>query len=106
MFDVSPNSVFDVVYELGDLWSESDELQSEGSSHLNSTWWRMTERDPMESNESFVNSAWQSMPTHTVSMSMFMMIVGMAVMALLRSYGMKIREKKLMNTEEAAYGAI
>jgi len=106
MFDVSPNSVFDVVYELGDLWSESDELQSECSSHLNSTWWRMTERDPMESNESFVNSAWQSMPTHTVSMSMIMMMIGMAVMALLRSYGMRIREKKLMNTEEAAYGAI
>jgi len=107
MYDVSPNTIFDIVYEVGDLWSDSDELQAMCADHLNSSWWRFTDSDTMETKESFLNSAWQSVPTHTVSMAaMAMVVIAMAVIALLTRCGVRMREKKLMNTEEATYGAI
>jgi len=48
MYDMSPNRGFGLVYELGEFWSANDELQSVCADHLNSTWWRMAESDPME----------------------------------------------------------
>ena len=112
MFDMSPNSPFNIVYELGDFWTDNDKLREECAYSLNSSWWRIAEDDPMETEtkKSFMNSAWQSLPSNTTSVSAIMvMVIAIAVMALLRSCELRMRKKKvaeLMDGDEAAYGAI
>merc|ERR550525_555622 len=39
MFDISPNSPWNVVYELGEFWHENEELMGMCSDNMNSTWW-------------------------------------------------------------------
>merc|ERR550525_1817860 len=49
MFDISPNSPWNVVYELGEFWHENEELMGMCSDNMNSTWWHDEEtlRDSM-----------------------------------------------------------
>ena len=39
MYDISPNTEFQVVYELGEFWSENKRLKSMCADNLNLTWW-------------------------------------------------------------------
>ena len=45
MYDISPNTRFQVVYELGEFWSENTELKSMCADNLNLTWWSVTVTD-------------------------------------------------------------
>merc|ERR1712087_696221 len=40
MFDMSSNTNWDVVYQLGDFWHQNEELQAVCGDALNGTWWR------------------------------------------------------------------
>ena len=63
-----------------------------------------------DTKKSFTNSAWQSLPSNTTSVSAIMvMVIAIAVMALLRNCELRMRQKKvaeLMDGDDAAYGAI
>ena len=50
MYDISPNRGFNIVYELGEFWSENEELQTACSDHLNSTWWKVDGASSSQSN--------------------------------------------------------
>merc|ERR1719356_1780507 len=39
MYDISPNTEFQVVYELGEFWSENTKLRSMCADNLNLSWW-------------------------------------------------------------------
>merc|ERR1711941_31329 len=48
MYDISPNSQFNIVYELGDFWTENDELAMMCGQSLNLSWWRLPAVDGVE----------------------------------------------------------
>merc|ERR1712176_1681257 len=91
VYDMSPNSQFNIVYELGDFWTDNDELKSMCAENLNLSWWRVPAVDRMESGmEEFisnhgVHSASAKAFFSTMSLSaMILMVIAVSVMALLR----------------------
>merc|ERR1712154_118782 len=45
MYDISPNTQWGVVYELGDFWNLNPDLQGACVDSLNDTWWVDTEEE-------------------------------------------------------------
>merc|ERR1719419_339436 len=45
MYDLSPNTAFGVVYELGQFWSGNEALKGMCADNLNATWWSVEETD-------------------------------------------------------------
>merc|ERR1712241_405178 len=83
MYDVSPNSQFNLVYELGDFWTDNDELKTMCAHNLNLSWWRLPE---VERTEEFVSDHGVQFNSKMSLSAMILMVIVVAVMALLRLY--------------------
>ena len=112
MYDVSPNTLFGVVYELGDFWNDNSELISTCSDSLNSTWWSDADGgSETESSAQFVSdhvlhSVNSFTEETTVGAILFLMISGAAV-ALLKCYGSMVRQRKITHIDQkAVYGTV
>lgn len=118
MFDVSPNTDFGIVYELGDFWTDNEELKTQCADKLNATWWRVPAVDKerhevVEEDEEFVSehavrsSSWNGM-TSLSATAMVFMVIAVAVMAVLR--GCVSRKKGLKETtvgvDHIGYGTV
>ena len=116
MYDMSPNSRWNVVYELGDFWDDNSNLNTMCADYLNETWWAMTASDEEEVDDAEDNSLYQFVSdqglhsTHRPSISVVVvMLIGMAVMALLRWCTATMRGTKMaesVDAEAKVYGAI
>jgi len=113
VYDMSPNSKFNIVYELGDFWTDNVELKSMCAENLNLSWWRVPALDEMEDGlEQFVsNHGVHSAKWFNSKMSlsaMILMVIAVSVMALLRvcsSKGKKV-EHLIGSPEESSYGTV
>ena len=119
MFDVSPNTQFGIVYELGDFWTDNEELKEMCADNLNATWWKVPAVDKerhevVEEDEEFVSehavrSTSSNGLTSALSLSvMVFMVIAVAVMAALR--GCVSRKKGLkemsVGVDSVAYGTV
>jgi len=113
MYDISPNSQFNIVYELGDFWTNNEELVSMCADNLNVSWWSMPNEEQMETEEFISNHGVHSESAKaffsTMSLSaMILMVIAVSVMALLRvcsSRGKKV-EHLMGSPEDSSYGTI
>lgn len=114
MYDMSPNRGFGLVYELGEFWSANDELQGFCEENLNSSWWRMSESDPqMEvASDLVVARSWhwgrKWFLTNYPETTALFMLIGMAVLSLLRLWGCSLSPNKrvLAVDDGGVYGAV
>lgn len=107
MYDISPNTEFNVVYELGDFWSKNTELKSRCNAYLNATWWSVEETDtdsPLEFvSDHILHSVHQSL-SETISI---LLLIAVAVISLLRIYAFCSRNKCVDTTAvDGVYGAV
>jgi len=105
MFDVSPNTQFHIVYELGDFWSENSELVAMCTDSLNATWWELpavvAEEDAVAGR---ILLAEHSGATVVV---MAFMLIGVAVVALLRRCAATTEKRPLFADRDGnAYGTV
>ena len=111
MYDISPNSQFNIVYELGDFWSDNDELQLMCAHNLNLSWWRLPVTEGMEefiSNQGVHSESAQWLNSKMSVSAMILMVIAVSVMALLRvcsSRGKKV-EHLVASSEDCAYGTV
>merc|ERR1712083_746432 len=111
MMDVSPNTGFGIVYELGDFWNANSDMVSACSDNLNTTWWSNADvsaaaAGPSENNQ-FVNDHVLHSVSKTSIGTMVIMVIAVAAMALLRIYGVATRKKAVdapASKEAVAYG--
>jgi len=99
MYDVSPNTPFNLVYELGDFWSSNDELNSRCKDYINSSWWlnSMEADHQSESISAFTAVHWFSNVTMSTSLSVILLtVIAVSMLILLR---VRVRGKmaKAMN---------
>jgi len=122
MYDLSPNTRWNIVYELGSFWDENEKLSIECADYLNESWWALTPSDSEEEHETgdfnddneetaaFVSgtmmSRTQSQSELTV-VSMVVMMAFLALIAMLKICGDWLRPKKSVDIKEqgAVYGA-
>jgi len=106
MFDVSPNTVFKVVYELGDFWNHNKVLQSFCGEYLNASWWSNELKDVKR--EQFVaDHAAQSVDRPLMTTIPSLMVIGAAVIGVLRFCGVSMRRKGVDEVVEGgSYGAV
>merc|ERR1712045_952448 len=111
MYDISPNSQFNIVYELGDFWTDNDELKSLCAENLNLSWWRVPAVDRMEefvSNQGVHSESAKWLNSKMSVSAMILMVIAVSVMALLKvcsSRGKKV-EHLVASSEDCAYGTI
>ncbi len=117
--------MWNVVYELGDFWDDNEQLSTMCSGKLNETWWSLTSADEQEMEETNDGSLYRFVSVnrlqsvqHAISEQMSLglvvfMLIGVAVLALLRHCVMMMRRgsgSKLRGESDGAgagiYGAI
>jgi hypothetical protein len=107
MFDVSPNTDFGIVYELGDFWFQNDDLKTQCADSLNTTWWRGARRK--EEGEAVVSGHVLSRSSNhfmTVGVVVFL-LVGAVAMATLKACASSLRKKQgILSTDPMAYGTV
>jgi len=119
MFDVSPNRVFKIVYELGDFWNENAELKAACADNLNSSWWSnaMINEEDTESNPwtdgyaQFVSDRVVESANHWTSTTMMgpvvFMVLGIVLVALWRHCAVRTEKEKLAVVNVAdSYGTL
>ena len=111
MYDISPNTEFNVVYELGDFWSKNTELKSRCNEYLNATWWSVEETDTDSQSEShfeFVSDHVLLSNNRFISETIGVcLLIAMAVISLLRVYAFYGRSKCVDTTAaDGVYGAV
>ena len=111
MFDVSVNTQFNIVYELGAFWNDNLELISQCGDSLNSSWWSNVDMAAAGSDVNFEFAS--DYVLHSVSETsigtMVLMVIAVAVMGLLRWYSVAMMRKaldELEKKETAVYGAV
>jgi len=113
MYDMSPNSMWGIVYELGDFWDDNEPLSRLCASNLNESWWKMTEHDEEETDAAehngvryfMSNVTARRLTTETTIGVIVVMVIGMAVIALLRRCLLRMRgERKMPFLVEADIG--
>jgi len=124
MFDVSPNTVFNIVYELGEFWSENEPLKTSCAAFLNSTWWSVAETETdydtdvifaddsetVEKQEFVADRvlrSFQRFASETTVRVIVFMAIGMVIIALLRRQ-LSSRKKMVGSAKDEAchYGAV
>ena len=80
MYDVSPNTRWNVLYELGEFWNGNDKLKEMCADNLNSSWFSNSGLD-VEQNDEFVNDqivhfdkSLKSMSNTSIGATVFMLI--------------------------------
>jgi len=115
VYDMSPNSQFNIVYELGDFWTDNIELKSMCAENLNLSWWRVPAVDAMDneieefvSNQGVHSESAKWLNSKMSVSAMILMVIAVSVMALLRvcsSRGKKV-ENLVASSEDCAYGTV
>jgi len=125
MFDVSPNTGwFNIVYELGEFWSENEPLKTSCAAFLNSTWWSVAETETdydtdvifaddsetVEKQEFVADRvlrSFQRFASETTVRVIVFMAIGMVIIALLRRQ-LSSRKKMVGSAKDEAchYGAV
>ena len=106
LYDISPNTQFGVLYELGEFWSDNDQLISECASNLNSTWWSVAGTDA--NSVSAVGLAVRSLRSTECQWAAIGM-VGVVLIETLRRRRNAVRRKKVEGGKAGdggVYGAI
>jgi len=123
MFDVSPNTRFNLVYELGPFWHDNSLLRSLCADNLNDTWWLNdmetdTDTDTDTDDDTEESMLSRSMSEHGLRSegtnvytptAMVVMLCGLVVMALMRWCMMrKEKDMKMMvgRGQGMAYGTV
>jgi len=102
MYDISPNTKFDVVYELGDFWPRNDELRAECEENLNSTWWVRSDPD-IESEYQFVSDRLVNAQNRISLAPMAVMVFGVVMVAVLKWWSESARKSVAVDSE---YGSV
>jgi len=92
MYDLSVNSEFNVIYELGDFWNGNEALKSLCADNLNTTWW-INLYDDGESATVRAGDRWFG-TSGLVVLPASVLMVGVALIALLNALSLKWRSKK------------
>ena len=116
MYDVSPNSQFRIVYELGDFWSVNDELQFMCADNLNDSWWTLIVYGVEDETEEFVSNhgvhsdSAKWLNSKMSVLSTILMVIAVSVMALLRvcsSRRKKVEHLHLVESPvDCSYGTV
>jgi len=109
LYDISPNTRFGVLYELGEFWSDNGVLQSECSGKMNATWWSVAgtdgDRVGFVSQHSLQSAEWLDLQWTLLPVGV--MLVGVVVIAAIRRCEMSMRRRKLEEMGDGGiYGAI
>jgi len=107
MYDLSPNSPWNVVYELGDFWHENEELMEMCSDNMNSTWWH----DEETLTDSMSLEGYSSITTWNGYYVQVAGVVIVVVVLFVHTLWKKRSEKKEMNEGimsggDMAYGTV
>jgi len=108
MYDVSPNTQFNIVYELGDFWNDNDRLKASCSEYLNGTWWVHTAPDRILADLHSVN---RFTAETTVGAVLFLFIAGMLIALMQRLAALLPQtppRRKIvdLNDQKTVYGAV
>ena len=117
MYDVSPNTHFEIVYELGDFWTSNADLRERCNDYLNTTWWlnsmdatytKMAAAAARASVSDHIDESVDSMnwfSSRTSLSVIILMAIAVAVLAVLSRFASR---PKALNQEKetAVYGAI
>ena len=104
MYDISSNTQFGVVYELGGFWNDNEELKSMCSANLNSTWWVNSEAT---TSSHFVRDHGLYSVNRFSAETIVGVVLFLSVCAVVIRYGGILRRKQIGNAKEAAtYGAV
>jgi len=109
MFDMSPNKRFGIVYELGNFLTGNDKLRRMCEDHMNSSWWRIADYDPMEDLDFVAQHSWHwtTLRESTAMITGILLVVAAAMMIIHRVFELKSRKKRLTEfVEEGCYGAV
>jgi len=114
LYDLSPNGVFGVTYELGEFWHKNDALRGMCADYLNLTWWSDSETDTdSDVDEQFVADRVLHSESGVTSKTnigvMVLMLSGIVVVALLRACGVAMSQKEvdlLWSGEGKHYGTV
>ena len=90
MYDVSPNTQFNIMYELGAFWNDNADLQSLCGANLNATWWSNAKSDSMAS---FVSDRVVHSEYRFSSGTVMLMLSAVVMMALLSIYTVIMRQR-------------
>lgn len=112
MYDLSPNSMWNIVYELGSFWDENEELSISCSDYLNETWWRLTPSDSEEEHETgdfngddaayqfaadpIVSDSMSAPRTGMTIGPMVYMVIAVIVLALMKWCTLSVKAQKKM----------
>ena len=106
MMDISPNTDFGIVYELGDFWNEDSDLSTACSDSLNTSWWSNADLVSSETGEEFERDGALWMVTTTPSIATMMwMVAAVVAVAVLRWCAVAMRRNKTvedMTAEDVA----
>jgi len=106
MFDVSPNTDFGIVYELGDFWFENDDLKTQCADNLNTSWWRGARR-AQEGVAAVSGHALSRSSAPTAVGVVVFLLVGAVAMAVLKGTAAAIRRKEgMLSADTTAYGTL
>ena len=108
MYDVSPNTPFNIVYELGDFWHKNHELKSQCTEYLNETWWSDVDAQNVtatDSEETTAATTLDFVSVHIESPTMILMVT-MTLMVCLKVMASTLRrnEKFIGKMEENLNG--
>jgi len=111
MMDISPNSPFNIVYELGNFWNKGLALPGFCSDNLNSTWWSNADATSSTSSQFVMDRVLSSVAAlsgETSFVAMAVMVMGLVVIAVLRSCRSSSKGKGqwIASTEAVDYGTV
>ncbi len=108
MYDVSPNTEFGIMYELGEFWTDNDDLKAMCSEYVNSSWWVFAAEDAEGTASSLaVDFVANRTSSDTTMGATACMLAGVVVVALMRHCEVAMRRKTIDDMgEDAVYGAV
>jgi len=114
MFDRSPNSMWNVVFELGDFWHQNEELVQMCGDNMNGTWWH-DEENVMFTDETFTDEKVLSEGglsfagfegAHFDIFASALLVVAFVALVALKWCLKNGESDKLNDTKDTAYGAV
>ena len=105
MFDLSPNNIFNIVYELGDFWHQSEELHGLCADSMNSTWWHDGDNadGAVFTTKTNVRLLYLD-PSKALDEAMVFIVIAIAALAMLKWYGWPCAAAKKLDEEAVSEG--
>jgi len=116
MYDISPNSRWNVVYELGDFWENNEALHTECLDSLNETWWvleslnetRWVLEDPHDAAfaVSILSARWLATETELAPIAIMLILAASTALMGLYALTMRLKKEKQRVTGGSVYGTV